>query len=60
MAEFSGCESCTYYVYNEDYESYECMVSLDEDEYARYLSAGTRACPYYNRDDEYKIVKKQA
>lgn len=53
------CSSCTYYVYNDDYEDYECLVNLDEDEYAAMLSGGEKNCPYYRRDDEYGIVKKQ-
>ncbi len=59
MASFSGCESCSHYVYNEDYECYECLVSLDEDEYARFLSGTQDSCPYYSNDDEYRIVRKQ-
>ena len=31
MTGFAGCESCRHYVYNEDYECYECLVNLDED-----------------------------
>ncbi len=59
MAEFSGCESCTNYVYNEDYECYECLVNLDEDEFAKFMTGSLESCPYYSRDDEYKIVRKQ-
>ncbi len=46
-------------VYNEDYECYECLVNLDEDETARFLSGHLEACPYYSGDDEYAIVRKQ-
>lgn len=53
------CSSCTYYVYNDDYEDYECLVNLDEDETARFLSGHLEACPYYSGDDEYAIVRKQ-
>ena len=59
MAGFSGCESCSNYVYNEDFEFYECLVNLDEDEYAKLLSGNMSYCPYYSADDEYKIVRKQ-
>lgn len=55
------CESCTYYVWSEELEEYECLVTLDEDEYARMLSGGEeKGCRYYRADDEYGIVKKQA
>ena len=28
-----SCESCTYYIYDEDYESYVSDKNMDEDEY---------------------------
>ena len=28
-----SCETCTYYTYDEEYESYMCDVNMDEDEY---------------------------
>ena len=28
----NSCESCTYYTYDEDYESYMCDINMDEDE----------------------------
>ena len=30
-----SCETCTYYTYDEEYESYMCDVNMDEDEYMR-------------------------
>ena len=33
----NSCESCTYYTYDEDYESYMCDINMDEDEYASYF-----------------------
>ena len=59
MSDFSGCETCTYYVYNEYYDCYECLVNLDEDEQASFLSGNMRSCPYYRLDDEYAVVRKQ-
>ena len=59
MAELTCCESCSRYVYNEDYECYECLAFIDEDEDARLLSGTAEACPYYSNDDEYRIVRKQ-
>ena len=53
------CDSCVNYVYNDAYETYECLVNLDEDEMARFLSYADFECPYYNPYDEYKIVQKQ-
>lgn len=33
-----SCETCTYYTYDEEYESYMCDVNMDEDEYMRLIS----------------------
>lgn len=30
-----GCETCTYFTYDEDYECYVCDIDMDEDEYVR-------------------------
>ena len=43
-----SCECCGNYVYDEENEYYVCEVKGD-----------VRACPYYQSDDEYKIVRKQ-
>ena len=55
----SNCDSCVNYVYDEDYESYSCMVNLDEDEMYRFLSGTQRECPYFRLDDEYAVVRHQ-
>ena len=34
--------------------------NLDEDEMARFLSSSYQSCPYYQTDDEYKIMKEHA
>jgi len=53
------CESCVFYLYDEEYDDYVCDMDLDEDEMARYLSRSTAACPFFEPGDEYKIVQKQ-
>ncbi|MBQ6212778.1 MAG: hypothetical protein IJJ57_07805 [Ruminococcus sp.] len=55
----TNCETCTNYVYDEDYDCYVCMVNLDEDEMARFLQGTNYACPYYRLDDEYGVVRHQ-
>lgn len=55
----SSCDTCSNYVYDEDYECYVCMVDLDEDDMSRFLSGGNFECSFYQQDDEYKIVRKQ-
>lgn len=54
------CEYCLNNVPDET-GTYYCAQSaeLDEDEMARYLSRDTRACPFFEPGDEYKIVRKQ-
>ena len=59
MEKGTNCEYCVNYSYDEDYECYTCEVNLDEDEMARFLSSSYQTCPFYQSDDEYKIVRKQ-
>ncbi len=54
-----SCETCVFYDYDEDWDSYVCTVNLDEDEMAAFLSGSRRTCPYYRFYDEYKSVHKQ-
>lgn len=55
----SNCETCVNYVYDEDYECYICEMDLDEDDMVKFLSASFENCPYYQLDDEYRIVRHQ-
>ena len=54
-----SCESCTYYIYDEDYESYVCDKNMDEDEYIRLMTDRHFLCPFYRTGDEYAVVRKQ-
>ena len=53
------CDSCEFYDYDEYTDSYECSLSLDEDEMVGYLMGEARECKYYRYYDEYKSVHKQ-
>ena len=55
----TSCESCVYYVYDEEYETYFCEINLDEDEMVKFMSSSYYNCPYYRPEDEYKTVRKQ-
>ena len=44
MADQCSCEYCN---------------NLDEDDYARFLTSSYKVCPYYQSNDEYKIVRHQ-
>lgn len=59
MAEARSCEECAKYVYDEEYECYECQMYLDEDEIIRISSGASGTCPYFQFEDEYRIVRKQ-
>jgi len=55
----SKCECCAYYVFDEEYNCYDCQIDLDEDEMARFISRSYDNCPYFRFNDEYKTARKQ-
>ena len=55
----ANCEYCSNYVYDEEYGYYTCDVDLDEDEMGRFMTNTFQNCPYFQMNDEYKIVRKQ-
>ncbi len=55
----TSCDYCSNYVYDDDYEDYQCMVNMDEDDAMRMMYDKSYGCPYFQMDDEYKIVRKQ-
>ena len=55
----SNCETCEFYIYDEEFGEYVCNVSLDIDDMADFLSEQTHNCNYYRYYDEYKSVQKQ-
>ena len=59
MKSKGSCDTCSYYIYDAEYDTYFCDISLDEDEMYRFLSGSSRSCPYFQMDDEYKVVRKQ-
>ena len=54
-----NCESCVYYDYDDELDSYVCTVNLDEDEMVDFLGGRSNSCSYYRFYDEYKSVQKQ-
>lgn len=54
-----SCNSCAYYVYDEEYAEYICDMAMDEDDYIRLRLDAHYNCPYYRNGDEYRIVRKQ-
>ena len=55
----TSCEDCMYYEYDEEFECFSCLMSLDEDEMYRFIQNRFNDCPYYKNGDEYSIVRKQ-
>ncbi len=55
----TNCDFCVNYLYDEDYNCYQCEVTLDEDEMGKFLSNTFDNCPYFKLNDEYKTVRKQ-
>ena len=55
----SQCDICMNYYYDEEYDSYMCGVDMDEDEVFSLYSGREKGCPYFQRGDEYTIVRKQ-
>lgn len=54
-----GCDYCSFYMYDEDDESYFCDKDLDEDEMYRFLTGQSMECPYFQYGDEYRVVRHQ-
>ena len=55
----SQCETCVYYVYDEDYEEYLCEADMDEDDFGRMMEFGSSSCRCYRDADEYRVVRHQ-
>ena len=53
------CEYCSNYIYDEEFGYYICDVNLGEDEMSHFLRDTFYHCPYFQMNDEYKIVRKQ-
>lgn len=54
-----SCEYCSNYLYDEEFEYYVCDRNLDEDEMGKFMTGTFRDCPYFQMNDEYRIVRKQ-
>lgn len=59
MADAVQCDMCSYYDYDEEADAYVCAVNMDEDDFMRLLSDSHAACPYFNSNDDYRLVRRQ-
>lgn len=55
----SQCDTCVFYVYDEEYQEYYCESDMDEDDYSRMMGSSFKGCPYYRSNDDYAIVRHQ-
>ena len=53
------CETCAFYVYDEEYDDYCCTAYMDEDDYARFMQGYYKECPLWRDGDEYVTVRHQ-
>ena len=53
------CETCVFYLYDEEYDDYVCDMDLDEDEMERFLRSANDSCPFYRPGDEYRTARRQ-
>ena len=54
-----NCETCAYYIYDEEYDAYYCSADMDEDDYARLMQGGRKQCTFWRNGDEYAVVRHQ-
>ena len=54
-----NCEECNNFVYDDEDECYVCEMDLDEDDMVKFLTGSTADCPYYQSNDDYKVVRHQ-
>ncbi|MEE1228512.1 MAG: DUF6472 family protein [Lachnospiraceae bacterium] len=53
------CSLCAHNWIDDEDGTEECMVNIDEDDYARMMMSPRESCPYFVLDDEYKLVRHQ-
>ncbi len=55
----AACDECAYFEYDEEDEEYYCSMDMDEDDYVRIVSQGSKECPFFRNGDEYAVVRHQ-
>ena len=53
------CETCAYYVYDDEDEEYYCEADMDQDDFVRFSERQYKGCPYWRNGDEYAVVRHQ-
>ncbi len=55
----TNCDTCVFYVYDEEDDCYICECDLDQDEMYKFLTGTNYDCAFYRLDDEYAVVRHQ-
>ncbi len=55
----SKCESCVFYMFDEEYDDYVCDMDLDEDDMVRFLAGRADDCPFWRPGDDYRTARRQ-
>ncbi len=58
MAEWR-CEECENYDYDEETDTYACLMDLDMDDFERFALSRHTVCPFFRVRDDYRIVRRQ-
>lgn len=53
------CEDCYNYDYDEETDTYYCLMEVDEDEMYRILSNARYVCPFFRKGDDYTTARHQ-
>lgn len=53
------CDTCTYYEYDEEEDTFFCSADMDEDDFYHFMLQDRRTCPFYRNGDEYAVVRHQ-
>ena len=55
------CDTCVYYVWDEDAEEYFCDADLDEDDVAQLYQRPNHStgCRFWCSNNEYEVVRHQ-
>ncbi len=53
------CETCAYYVYDEEEDEWFCEADMDQDDFLRMQQSSYKGCLFYRNNDEYAVVRHQ-
>ncbi len=54
-----NCEECENFDYDEETDTYDCLMNLDMDDFERFAFSNHAQCPFFRIRDDYRIVRRQ-